>query len=155
MPVLIGRKATEKRPEPPLGFTALERVANLFDQGALCMYLTMIYYAPLLTARAVLEAGGNMDQTFKASQEGAMMWVIQGEKQAHADGFSWAGEDGEAGEEGPSLYHPSAFVPVDWRQLREKAGEPEWTPPEPIPGWRQHEHMAADGLATEKSRLHR
>ena len=118
------------------------------------MHLSMIYSATVLTAHAVVENGGSMDMAFRASQEGTMMSVIHSLKQARADGYCWAGEDDDADEEGPSLYHPDAFLPVDWRHLREKTGEPDWTPPEPIPGWRD-EKMATEGETAEKSRLHR
>ena len=77
--------------------------------------------------------------------------MIEIEKEARAAGLSWAGEPGE---EGPSLYEPAAFMPVDWHRLREKAGEPNWTPPMAIPGWRQPEQMGAEGEATEKGRPH-
>ena len=93
LPILIGGKVPQKRPEPPLGYRALEDVANPFNQGALAMHLAMIYLAPVLTAHAVVENGGSMDLAFRASQEGTMMWVIQSLKQARADGYSWAGEN--------------------------------------------------------------
>ena len=64
------------------------------------------------------------------------MLMIEIEQEARAAGLSWAVEKGE---EGPALYHPDAFLPVDWHCLRTQAGEPDWTPPLAIPGWRQPE----------------
>ena len=79
------------------------------------------------------------------------MFVIEIEKQAREADLSWAVE---AVEEGPSLYHPDAFLPVDWHCLRTQTGEPDWTPPMAIPGWRQPEQMPPEGEATEKGRPH-
>ena len=34
------------------------------------------------------------------------------------------------------VYNTAAFAPTAWKALREKAGEPDWTPPpRPAPGW--------------------
>ena len=37
----------------------------------------------------------------------------------------------------PGLYAPHTYPEVDWRRLREQAGEPDWRPPFPVPGFRE------------------
>ena len=140
LPVLIGGKVPRPRLDPPPGFTALERVPDRFEAGCLLSYLIILYRVPVLVSWAVSEAGGGMDLVFKAAQQAPLMFMIEIEKQAREAGLSWGVE---AGEEAPALYHPEAFLPVDWHRLREKAGEPGWTPPMTIPGWRHEQQMEA------------
>ena len=142
LPVLVGRQVS--RPSPrvaaPPGFTALERVHDRFEAGCLLSYLIILYRAPVLAAWAVVESGGTMTAAFEAARSLPMMLMIEMEKEAREAGLSWAVE---AGEEAPALYNPDAFLPVDWHRLREKAGEPDWTPPMAIPGWRHEQQMEA------------
>ncbi len=138
------------RPSPPPGFTALERVSDRFEQGCLLMYLLLIYRVPALVAWAVAEAGGSMDLVFKAAQNAPLMFMIEMEEQAGEAGLSWMAAEGG---EGPPLYHPAAFLPVDWHRLRTQAGEPDWEPPLSIPGWRQPERDAEDNAGMKSGRV--
>ena len=40
----------------------------------------------------------------------------------------------------PGLYAPHTYPEVDWQHLREQAGEPDWRPPFPVPGFREGAH---------------
>lgn len=136
LPVLNGREPPRPGPRlpPPPGFRALEDVATAFDQGSLVLFLLVIYRIQPLVAWAVTEAGGSMTLAYDAARNAVPMLMIAVEEEMRGTNVPWAAR---AGVDAPALYEPDAFVPVDWHRLREKAGEPDWTPPSAIPGWRE------------------
>lgn len=100
-------------------------------RAAALMHVWTVHHAPALAMWAVVEAGGSMALAFETARNLPLMLIIETAKTAREWGFEpWRSQDD------PGLYAPHAFAEVNWPELRLKAGEPVWTPPEPIPGFR-------------------
>jgi hypothetical protein len=100
-------------------------------RAAALMHVWTVHQAPALATWAVVEAGGTMSLAFETARNLPLMLIIETAKIAREWGLEpWKSQDE------PGLYCPDAFAEVNWPELREKAGEPDWTPPEPIPGFR-------------------
>ena len=88
--------------------------------------------APALATWAVVEAGGSMTLAFETARNMPLMLIIETAKVGREWGLEpWRSQDD------PGLYAPHCFAEVNWPELRLKAGEPDWQPPEPTPGFRQ------------------
>jgi hypothetical protein len=100
-------------------------------RAAALMHCWTVHMAPALATWAVVEAGGPMNLAFETARNLPLMLIIETAKVAREWGLEpWKSQDD------PGLYAPHAFAEVNWPELRQKAGEPDWTPPEPIPGFR-------------------
>jgi hypothetical protein len=100
-------------------------------RAAALMHVWTVHQAPALTTWAVVEAGGSMSLAFETARNLPLMTIIETAKIAREWGMEpWKSQDD------PGIYATHVFAEVNWPELRQKAGEPDWTPPEPIPGFR-------------------
>jgi hypothetical protein len=73
-----------------------------------------------------------MDLAFETARNLPLMLAIETGRIAR----EWGLEPWRSQAE-PPLYAPHTFLEVDWPRLREEAGEPDWRPPFPVPGFRE------------------
>ena len=107
-------------------------VKHPVHRGAVLMHCWTVTYAPVLAAWAVVEAGGSMSLAFEAARNLPMMLAIETARIAR----EWEMEPWKS-QAFPGLYAPHTYPEVDWHRLRDQAGEPDWRPPFPVPGFRE------------------
>ncbi len=107
-------------------------VEHPVHRGAVLMHVWTMTMAPVFAAWAVVEAGGSMNLAFETARNLPLMLAIETARIAR----EWAMEPWKS-QPFPGLYAPHTYPEVDWRRLREQAGEPDWRPPFPVPGFRE------------------
>ena len=107
-------------------------VEHPVHRGAVLMHVWTMTMAPVFAAWAVVEAGGSMSLAFETARNLPLMLAIETARIAR----EWEMEPWKS-QAFPGLYAPHTYPEVDWRRLREQAGEPDWRPPYPVPGFRE------------------
>jgi hypothetical protein len=107
-------------------------VEHPVHRGAVLMHVWTMTMAPVFAAWAVVEAGGSMDLAFDAARNLPLILAIETARMAR----EWEMEPWKS-QAFPGLYAPHTYPEVDWQRLREQAGEPDWRPPFPVPGFRE------------------
>ena len=122
-------------PELPRWLAAIDRhTATPFERGFAVGLMRAIYQAPRVVAGAAVagDARLTMGQAFAVSTAATPALVAVLFEDARAAGIR---PFAEAGEDGPEIVAPDGFVPLDWRELAARRGEPGWSPPRYTPGW--------------------
>ena len=123
------------RPEPPGWLAAIDRLAATpFERGFAVGLMRAIYQAPRVIAGAAVvgDARLTMGQAFEVSTAATLALVAVLFEDARAAGIR---PFADAGEDGPEIVALDGFVPLDWRKLAARRGEPGWRPPRRGPGW--------------------
>lgn len=107
----------DHRALPPLGYAAVERVVNPFDQGAVFAYLSLVYRARCVAGIA-LACGASVPVAWNIAE---MMPIVLAE--IGRDALSEAGIEPFKSTDDPDLYVEEAIEGRDWRALAADYGE--------------------------------
>src|SRR4051794_2586257 len=127
-----GGGKTDRGPPPP-GAEMLADVRDPVSMGFAIGHLDTVYRMPLLVASIGVGLGLSMADVFKLANALTVGLMYRAEEIARKSRLEpWATSPKSV------AYNTGAFLPIAWDALREAAGEPDWTPPRPAPGWSDH-----------------